>query len=242
MKKLITVLFVISCCILTACATAPQKISVKDEAVKFEKEYCQQAVSIHKAMDADNEKIWKEYGSDWTNDPKIGAMVTEKYKPQIDNLVNKFNSEKVENQSVKDLISKKLKVEQDIINMYASFTKVEGMSNTQYDEYSKECMFNWGQTFNLDLEYKNEYSLLVNNKSTYELTLANFKKIHKGDIYMKVANTFKMPGKLSNSMESNSPLIGNRLLEVYEWNDGDAYVKIMFENGKAYQLEQRNLK
>lgn len=242
MKKLVALLLVILCCILAACGNAPQKISAKDEAVKLEKEYCQQAVSIHNAMDADNEKIWKEYGSDWTNDVKIGAMVTEKHKPQIDALVNKFNSEKIENQSAKDLIAKKLKVEQDIIHMYASFTKVEGMSESQYNEASKDFMFAYIQATNLNLEYQNEYSLLVNNKSTYELTLANFKKIHKGDFYMRVANTFKMPGKLKNSMESNTPLIGNRLLEVYEWENDGGYVKIMFENGKAYQLEQRNLK
>lgn len=242
MKKLLALLLVISCCILTACATAPQKISAKDEAIKFEKEYCQQAVSIHNAMGADNEKIWKEYGDDWTNDPKIGAMVTEKYKPQIDNLVSKFNSEKVENQSVKEIIAKKLKAEQDLVNLYASFTKVEGMSKSQYDETTKDFMFTLIQYTNLNLEYQNDYSLLLDNKSNYELTLVNFRKIHKGDYYMKVANTFKMPGKLSNSMESNTPLIGNRLLEVYEWKDGDAYVKIMFENGKTYQLEQRNLK
>lgn len=242
MKKFVFLLVVILCCILTACATAPQKISAKDEAIKLDKEYCQQAEAIYNAMSDEHDKIWKEYGSGRENDLKIAAITEEKYKPQIDDLVNKFNSEKIENRSVKDLISKKLKAEQDGINVFVAAKKAKGMSESEYDEFSKEVMFNLGQARNLDFEYKNEYSLLVNNKSTYELTLANFKKIHKGDIYLKVANTFKMPGKLKNSMESNHAFIGNRLLEVYEWENDGGYVKIMFENGKVYQLEQRNLK
>ena len=98
------------------------------------------------------------------------------------------------------------------------------------------------QVINASLEFDNDYSVLVNNKSTYELTLTNFKKIHKNDNYFKVADTFKMPGKLENSMETNHKFIGQRLLEVYTWENDGGFVKIMFENGKAYQMEQRNLK
>lgn len=238
MKKLLAMLLVVGCFILTACGGP----TPKEEIVKLDKEYAQQAISINKAVSDDMDKFWKENGHDWTTDAKLGNLIDQKYTPQIDDLVNKFNSVKVENASVKDLVAKKLKAEQEKVHVFAAMKKTKGMSKSEYNDFSKELMFNWCQAINQDLEYQNEYSLLVSNKGTYELTLANFNKIHKGDTYLKVANTFKMPGKLKNSMESNHAFIGNRLLEVYEWENDGGYVKIMFENGKVYQLEQRNLK
>ena len=89
---------------------------------------------------------------------------------------------------------------------------------------------------------RNEMSLATKGVSTYELTLANYRKIKKGDAYSKVVGIVSMPGQLTNSSESNNRLIGRRVLEHYVWKNGDAYMRIMFENGKAYQMEQKGLK
>lgn len=241
MKKIFVLLIIVSCFILSACGGPPAP-TAKEEAVKLHDSYVKQADSIDAAMEDDMEKFWKANGHDWTTDVALGKLIKEKYVSQIDTLTKKFESEKVANESVKKLISKKLKAEQNKIHIFSSMADYEGISKEQYNEKSKEFVSSMVQVLNARLEFDNEYSILVNDKSTYELTLANFKKIHKDDNYFSVANTFKMPGKLENSMESNHKFIGPRLLEVYTWENNGGFVKIMFENGKAYQLEQRHLK
>lgn len=241
MKKIFSLLLIVSCFMLTACGGPPEP-TAKEEAVKLNDNYIKQAYNIVVAMNDDMKKFWKENGDDWSTDVALGKLIKEKYVPQIDTLVKKFESEKVANKSVKSLITKELKAEQDRIHIYASLEDTAGMSKAQYDEKSKEFKSSIAQILNTELEFNNEYSILVNNKSAYELTLANFRKIHKDDEYFKVANTFQMPGKLENSMETNHKFIGQRLLEVYTWENDGGFVKIMFENGKAYQMEQRNLK
>lgn len=241
MKKIFSLLIIIACFMLTACGGPPAP-TAKEEAVKLHDSYVKQANSILTDMGDDMEKFWQENGKDYTTDVALGKLIKEKYVPQIDTLVKKFESEKVINESVKNLISKELKAEQNKIHMYASLEDTAGMSKDQYYEKGKEVKSSAIQILNTELEFNNEYSSLVNNKSTYELTLVNFRKIHKNDEYFKVANTFQMPGKLENSMETNHKFMGQRLLEVYTWENDGGRVKIMFENGKVYQIEQSGLK
>lgn len=95
--------------------------------------------------------------------------------------------------------------------------------------------------FNTKLEYDNEYSKITTGKGTYELTLANFQKIHKGDTYQKVAETFKMPGVLKSSSSSQLSY-GLHTLNTWEWELNDSRVSIIFENNKAELIHQFNLK
>lgn len=238
MKKLFCcIVLFLSCFIMSACGGP----SVKEEAQRLDTEYYQALKQHNQSMTSEMDKLKAQYNGSGEYDIQIAAIVETKYKPEFDKLKDKFSKEKV-NEDTKEL--------HEIIN--SQFTEYETFLNSiialkdksklNYQNFMSDVNNNLINMTNNKLKYQNTLSLLTNNKSTYELTLSNYQKIHKGDSYSTVANTFKMPGELTNSSESNTILIGQRKLDHYVWKNGDAYVRIMFENGKVYMMEQKGLK
>ena len=127
-------------------------------------------------------------------------------------------------------------------DLFKHMALLKDKTKINHDNFITDLEFIYTNIFDNKLKYENESSKIIFGKGTYELNLNNFKKIHKGDSYLRVASLFKMPGQLTNSNESNTALIGHRKLEHYYWEDNGALVRIMFENDKVYMLEQRGLK
>lgn len=240
MKKVLSLLFIIICCIcLVGCGT-----DTKKEAERLHNEYFQPGFKLVEEYQQDWSETDKKFeGKDFDN--KISQLVKEKYKPQFLALKEKFNKEKdiKETAELRKQIGYML---DDVLNLAdLTFDLCQLPSDTPQEKVTTYLKKIGNLTNNLvseEMEYKNQYSLLTNGKSSYELTLRNFQQIQKGDSYITVVNLFKMPGRLTNSHESNHALIGNRKLEHYVWEDKGATVRIMFENGKAYQMEQVGLK
>lgn len=240
MKKLLMFLLTLICCIsLIGCGADPKK-----EAERLDKEYYQPGISLFQQLNNDVDSIGNQF-QDKRFDEGITKLITENYKPKFVDMQNKFKNEK-------DIEDTKLMREQisylldDVISLLDAGLEVAKLpANASKDEalpYFNKIHLLLNNLVSEQAEYQNQYSLLTKGKSSYELTLRNFQQIQKGDSYAKVVQTFKMPGKLTNSEESNIRLIGHRKLEHYVWETNDGYVRIMFENGKAYMIEQKGLK
>ena len=121
-----------------------------------------------------------------------------------------------ENKHLKSSMLNTLKAQRELFEA----AKALGSYKSKEDVANKMTAYENALTnfIDLSLAFDNEMSLVTKGKSTYELTLANYRKIHKGDAYAKVCRLVKMPGTLTNSMESSLPLIGKRVLEHYVWN------------------------
>ena len=172
---------------------------------------------------------------------EFAQIIDSKYIPKISKLKEKLQSEKLSS----DLENQK----QSLLTLIDSFNDLfkhmallKDKTKINHENFMTDLEFIYTNIFDNKLKYENESSKIIFGKGTYELNLNNFKKIHKGDSYLKVASLFKMPGQLTNSNESNTALIGHRKLEHYYWEDNGALVRIMFENDKVYMLEQRGLK
>lgn len=215
--------------------------SSKEEAQRIDKEYYQSTKKIYSDYEKTFAELREKYNDASELDIKFAQIADSKYIPEISNLKEKLQSEKLSSDLEKQKIS--------LLNLIDSFNDffkhaslLKDKSNINETNYKNDMLVIYTNILNNKLEYENESSKIIFGKGTYELNLNNFKKIHKGDSYLKVANLFKMPGQLTNSNESNTALIGHRKLEHYYWEDNDALVRIMFENDKVYMLEQRGLK
>ena len=234
------VLLTLICCIsLIGCGADPKK-----EAERLNTEYFKPGFTLFENLLDDVGNLRKEF-SDKRFDEGVAKLITENYKPQFVDMQNKFKNEK-------DVEDTKLMREQmglmldDVIILLDTGLELTSLPINAEKEVALPYFNKMQTTINNlvseQVEYLNQYSLLTKGKSSYELTLRNYQKIQKGDSYPDVVLTFKMPGKLTNSEESNIRLIGHRKLDHYVWETGDGYVRIMFENGKAYMMEQKGLK
>ena len=240
MKKLLMVLLALICCIsILGCGADPKK-----EAERLHQEYAEPGFTLFQNLTKEINDLRSKYG-DKRFDDGLKKLIEEKYKPQFVDMQNKFKNEK-------DVEDTKLMREQmglmldDVIILLDTGLELTSLPINAEKEVALPYFNKMQTTINNlvseQVEYLNQYSLLTKGKSSYELTLRNYQKIQKGDSYPDVVLTFKMPGKLTNSEESNIRLIGHRKLDHYVWETGDGYVRIMFENGKAYMMEQKGLK
>lgn len=241
MKKLFYCLvLLLSCFIMSACGGP----SVKEEAQRLDTEYYQPGLALFNNLIDDSHKLGDKF-EDKRFDESITKLITENYKPKFVELQNKLKTEK--NLDETKLLHEQLNyMAEDVIKLLDVSLEITKLPmNTPKDKatpYINKATILINNLISEQAEYKNQYSILTTGKSTYELSLRNYQQIQKGDSYASVVKIFKMPGTLTNSSESNSALIGHRKLDHYVWKNGDAYVRIMFENGKVYMMEQKGLK
>ena len=240
MKKVLIVLLTLICCIsILGCG-----IDSKKEAKRLHTEYAEPGFTLFQNLTNEVNDLRSKYG-DKRFDDGVKKLIEEKYKPQFVNIQNKFKNEK-------DIEDTKLMREQiglmldDVITLLDTGLEITSLPvNAEKEKalpYFNKIQLLINNLVSEQAEYINQCSLLMQGKSSYELTLRNYQKIQKGDSYPKVVQIFKMPGRLTNSEETNIKLIGPRKLDHYVWETEDCYARIMFENGKAYMMEQKCLK
>ncbi len=236
MKNIKIALLLLICVLLTACGGP----TAKEEAQRLDKEYMQVSTTLFK------EEYIKKLDAILANKPTseqdaLTVALSEEYKPKFIELQKKLMAEKPQSSNKKlfDLLLVQLKNQNNILE---HFILLKDKNTLNKNNYQADGLVLGQAMLNTGLEYNNEYSMITTGKGTYDLTLANYQRVHKGDDYRTIAKLFKMPGTLTTSNESNMALIGHRKLDVYIWEQNNVMVKIMFENGKAYMLEQRGLK
>jgi hypothetical protein len=235
MKK-IAVFIMLALCLLTVACGGP---SPKEEAERLHKEHA----LTTRAIWNDNfvpklKKIHKEI-PDEKKDVEA-AKLAEEYKPKLEDAYKKIQAEKVQEQNkhLSELIQMQDKNSLEFLNLLIVLKDKQNLKQQNWNQdFANVTM----RLFNTKLEYDNEYSKITTGKGTYELTLANFQKIHKGDTYQQVAETFKMPGVLKGSSTSQLSY-GPHTLDTWEWELNDSRVDIIFENNKANLIHQFNLK
>lgn len=235
MKKF-TVFMLLALCLLTVACGGP---SAKEEAERLHKDHALATRVIWN----DNfvpklKKIHKELPEDKKD--AEAAKLAEEYKPKLEDAYKKIQAEKVQdkNKHLAELIQQQDKNSLEFLNLLIMLNDKQNLKEQNWQQdFANVTM----SLFNTKLEYDNEYSKITTGKGTYELTLANFQKIHKGDTYQKVAETFKMPGVLKSSSSSQLSY-GLHTLNTWEWELNDSRVSIIFENNKAELIHQFNLK
>lgn len=235
MKKL-TVLLLSLLCLFTVACGGP---SAKEEAERLHKDH----MLATKAIWNDDfipklKKIHKEIPEEKKD--VEAAKLAEEYKPKLEDAYKKIQAEKVQEQNkhLSELIQMQNKNSLEFLNLLIVLKDKQNLKQQNWNQdFANVTM----RLFNTKLEYNNEYSKITTGKGTYELTLANFQKIHKGDTYQQVAETFKMPGVLRSS-NSTQLSYGPHTLDTWEWELNDSRVDIIFENNKANLIHQFNLK
>lgn len=235
MKK-IAVFMLLALCLLTVACGGP---SAKEEAERLHKDH----TLATRVIWNDNfvpklQKIHKELPEEKKDTE--AAKLAEEYKPKLEEAYKKIQAEKVQdtNKHLSELIQQQDKNSLEFLNLLIMLKDKQNIKEQNWQQdFANVTM----SLFNTKLEYNNEYSKLTTGKGTYELTLANFQKIHKGDTYQKVAETFKMPGVLKSSSSSQLSY-GTHTLNTWEWQLNDSRVYIIFENNKAELIHQFNLK
>lgn len=233
--------FIIATLLLTLLVVGCGGPDAKEEAQRIDKEYFQTAKNMFSSFEEEFQALREKYNDAEELDIDLAAIVDSKYIPENSTLKKKLQAEKLPSR----LDEQKKALLNHIDSFGENYTLVsllKDKSKLNTEHYKYDLLNAYIKTFDTKLEYENEASKVLFGKETYELTLSNFQKIHKGYSYVQVAKLFKMPGTLTNSTESNNALIGPRKLEHYYWENNGATVRIMFENGKVYRLEQRGLK
>ena len=237
MKKLFSLLLIIACFMLTACG-AP---TPKEEAVKLNNSYVKQADEIYDSTHQELVAMSKKYGESSSEALyEFAKVVRTKNLPAINDLIAKFDKEQITDQSIKEMTRKRLLSTQKVITVFSTFDKEKDLNVQQRINFKADYITTMRQAKDELLIYNNEYSKLVNGKSSYALTLDNFKKIHKGDSYVTVANYFNMPGKLISTNDASIGILTIQQ-ETFEWKNGESVVTIVFINNEAKQISQKNL-
>lgn len=235
MKKF-TVFMLLALCLLTVACGGP---SAKEEAERLHKDHALATRVIwNDSFVPKLKKIYKELPEDKKD--AEAAKLAEEYKPKLEDAYKKIQAEKVQdkNKHLAELIQQQDKNSLEFLNLLIMLKDKQNLKEQNWQQdFANVTM----SLFNTKLEYDNEYSKITTGKGTYELTLANFQKIHKGDTYQKVAETFKMPGVLKSSSSSQLSY-GLHTLNTWEWELNDSRVSIIFENNKAELIHQFNLK
>lgn len=236
MKKVLSLLLIIACFILTACGGP----TPKDEAIKLNNSYVKQSDEIYDSAHQEMIAMSKKYGQSNEMLYEFAKVTRVKSLPAINDLIVKFDKEQVADKSVKEMIRNRLLSTQKIITVFSNFDKEKELNVQQRIDFKADYTTNMRQVKDGMLIYDNEYSKLVNGKSSYALTLDNFKKIHKGDSYITVANYFNMPGKLISTNDASIGILTIQQ-ETFEWKNGESVVTIVFINDEAKQISQKNL-
>lgn len=234
MKKLIIILLSLLCLFVAGCTSSAEK-----EAERLHKDYA----LTTKAMWNDEfipklQNIFKVKPNTDGQD-KEAAILAEQYKPKMLELDKKLQGEKVQKPNEHLLELQKQQV-QNSIRFLDTIALLKDKSKLNMQNWQNDFNLVSLAIFNTKLEYNNEYAKITTGKDTYELTLANFQKIHQGDTYQKVAETFKMPGVITGSSSSQLSY-GQHTLDTYKWIYNNRKVEIIFENGKAEIISQHNL-
>lgn len=80
--------------------------------------------------------------------------------------------------------------------------------------------------------YQREYSLFTRGKETYELNMANFGKLRKGQTYEQIMDIFKMPGEfMPNVRETRGKSIISHQVGI--WQIDGRWVAVEFQNNRA---------
>lgn len=236
MKKLMYLLMLMTCLVLTACGGP----NAKEEAQQLSREIYTPMMQLYTDNSAAIEAF--AYGRlSKENEAVFLQQLNEEYLPKLTAVEDKFtkNNKNAANKEVKalhGLIAAQLDNEKALFNLLAN--------NSEADQkyWKNDCANLIRSIFDTDLKVKNELSIAVNNKPAYDLSLNNFHKIHKGKSYTEVANIFQMPGELKSSKQSGIKFLGYRTIEEYAWEYNGAVVKVTFDNDKAYLIEQEGLK
>lgn len=235
MKKLTIVLLSLLCLFVAGCTPSAEK-----EAERLHKDY----ILTTRTMWNDEfvpklQNIFKVKPNTEEQD-KEAAILAEQYKPKMLELDKKLQVEKVQKPNEHLLELQKQQV-QNSIRFLDVLIMLKDKSKLNEQNWKNDFNNASLAMFNTKLEYNNEYSKVTTGKGTYELTLANFQKIHQGDSYQKVAEIFKMPGKIQ---QASNTKIGNEYHEsaAYTWELGEARVSVLFQNGKASAINQFYLK
>lgn len=234
--KQLTIVLLSLLCLFTAACGGP---SAKEEAERLHKEH----MLVTREIWNDNfipklQKIYKELPEEKKDTE--AAKLAEEYKQKIEDVYKKIQAEKVQekNKHLQKLIQQQDKNSLDFLNLLIMLKDKQNLKEQNWKQDFANITL---RMFNTKLECDNEYSKITTGKGTYELTLANFQKIHKGDSYSQVAEIFKMPGVLQSSSSSQLSY-GIHTLDTWEWALNDSRVEIIFENNKAELIHQFNLK
>jgi len=231
MKKLIvTFTLFLFCLFIIGCA-----VDHKQAAQKFDSKYATTAFSIWTNLDLEigNAKTHED-------DMKIIDGIAKNSIPNVTKLLAELEKENIP----ADLKPMKLSLTRYYNNLVIVLRELQDIvsTGTENDINIQKLHSDVTKLYEERLRYNNEYSVINKGVSSFELTLANYRKVQIGANYLSVISKFKMPGNLSSSYTHDMTLIGKRVLDTYEWEFNSGYVKIMFENGKVHMLEQRNLK
>ena len=231
MKKLtFTFILFIICSLLFGCASKQ-----KPSATEFNSKYSTKVFSIWDRLNSDIENAKTS-----EDDKVIVKKMNETYLPDALNLSKEIEKENTQPE-LRNLKIALINYNNSLINFIKISSNI--FLESKVSPISEQKILSaFTQLFEQRLLYDNEYSLVTSGKSSFELTLENYKKIQIGDKYSTVIKTFKMPGKLSNSYTRDMPILGKRTLDTYEWELNSGHVKIMFENGRVHMMEQRNLR
>lgn len=200
---------------------------------RMDAEYFKPAETIF--LEAFDNDILKRIGTDAdykdyiTNEKSY--IITNKYLPAVKTLNDKFSKEK-SNSSIE-------KLETSLKNMLQSLLNVMEQSENIVDNKALDEAF-----IRLISDYyqcQNEFSLIKNEKTSYELNVRNFQQIKQGDTYFDVVNKFKMPGALRSSRQYRDFFKGNIVETSYVWDNGKGIVFIDFKNGKVDNMSQIGL-
>lgn len=235
MKKFTLILLSLLCLCIAGCAP-----SAKEEAERLHNDYMLSTrATWNDEFIPKLQKITNTKKNGDEQDKEIAALA-EQYKPKMLEFDKKLQGEKVQksNEHLLELDKQQIK---NSIHFLDTLILIKDKSNLNEQEWKKDFRLATLALLNTRLEYNNEYSKITTGKGTYELTLANYQKIHQGDTYEQVANLFKMPGKLETS--SNLQAVNEQYWsESYIWEIGDARVYIIFHQGKASSASQFYLK
>lgn len=227
MKKLAVLLGLMMCVFMVGCFGPSQK----DEAMKMDTEICRPFGEVRDKFF----EVWNPSLPlpEWTKATNEALVKIEEYEQKAVALKVQSDNKKLHSYMLDQITSMK-----EVIYILGQAADPNSDNNKLMND-SNNATTNY---LNAKFAYENELSEITTGKSTYELTLKNFQKIHKGTPYSDVVKSFKMPGELTSSMETNTALIGHRKLDDYEWKQDGAKVRIVFENGKAHMMEQSGLK
>jgi hypothetical protein len=231
MKKLIfTFTFFLLCLFIIGCTN-----DYKQKAQKFDSKYATTVFSIWDKLDLELENAKTH-----EDDMKITDGINKSSIPNTTKLLAKLEKENIP----ANLEPMKLSLTRYCHNLVVVLNELADTvhSGTKNGTKIQELHADITKLYEERLRYNNEYSIVNNGASSFELTLDNYRKIEIGDNYRSVISKFKMPGNLSSSYTHDMTLIGKRTLDTYEWEFNSGYVRIVFENGKVHMLEQRNLK
>lgn len=231
MKKLLMVLLSLICCIsILGCGTDSKK-----EAQRLNTEYYENIKNTFASWSQEVDPIVQSNPDFKSSALQIAQITNSKTMPMLNELKVKFDKEKTSTEleplhnSLDNLFN----------TTFAFFTKwieQDGFSNMNQVDANIELIRSTNLMLNARLIYENEYSLLVNKKSTYNLDLEHYNKIKQGDTYAEIANLLGMPGQLTHSSQG-----GFLWAESYEWVAGNKRVSAKFENNRLRIISQFNL-